>query len=64
MCFFQKPPELKPLPPMPTANDADVKAREDALRAALQGQQGTASTVKTDLSPSDLTGQKKVLLGV
>lgn len=65
MCLFQKPPELKPLPPTPTVNDADVKAREDAARAALnQQQQGTAGTVKTDLAPSDVVGQKRVLLGV
>lgn len=64
MCLFQKPPELKPLPPTPTANDADVKAREDALRAQLAANNGTAGTVKTDLAPSDVTGQKRVLLGV
>lgn len=64
MCLFQKPPELKPLPPTPTVNDADVQAREAALRAQLDQQQGTASTVKTDLAPSDVVGQKRVLLGV
>jgi hypothetical protein len=64
MCFFQKPPELKPLPPAPTASDADVQAREAALRAELDRRMGTADTVKTDLSPRDLTGQKRILLGV
>lgn len=64
MCLFQKPPELKPLPPTPTATDKDVQAREAALRAQLDQQQGTASTVKTDLSPGALAGQKRVLLGV
>ncbi|WP_181175848.1 hypothetical protein [Mesorhizobium sp. B2-3-4] len=44
--------------------DKDVQAREAALRAELEQRQGTASTVKTDLSPSDLTGQRRVLLGV
>lgn len=64
MCLFQKPPELKPLPPAPTPQDKDVQAREDALRAELEQRQGTASTVKTDLAPSDVTGQRRVLLGV
>lgn len=64
MCLFQKPPELKPLPPTPTIKDEDVKAREDAARAALNQQQGTAGTVKTDLAPTDIVGQKRVLLGV
>jgi hypothetical protein len=64
MCLFQKPPELKPLPATPTANDKDVQAREDALRAQLDQQQGTSSTIKTDLAPSDVAGQKRVLLGV
>ncbi|WP_287087943.1 hypothetical protein [Mesorhizobium sp.] len=64
MCLFQKPPALKPLPPTPTIADEDVQAREAALRAELEQRQGTLSTVKTDLSPSDLTGQRRVLLGV
>lgn len=64
MCLFQKPPELKPLPPAPTIADKDVQAREAALRAELDKNNGTAGTVKTDLAPSDLTGQKRVLLGV
>jgi hypothetical protein len=64
MCLFQKPPELKPLPATPTAQDKDVQAREAALRAQLDQQQGTASTVKTDLTPGAIAGQKRVLLGV
>lgn len=64
MCLFQKPPELKPLPPVPTAQDKDVQAREDALRAELEQRQGTLSTIKTDLAPSDVSGQRRVLLGV
>jgi len=64
MCLFQpKPPELKPLPPIP-AQDKDVQAREAALRAELEQRQGTLSTVKTDLAPSDVSGQRRVLLGV
>ncbi|MGX5843098.1 hypothetical protein ACWGTI_20465 [Mesorhizobium sp. ArgA1] len=49
---------------MPTPEDKDVQAREAALRAELEHNQGTASTVKTDLAPGDLTGQRRVLLGV
>lgn len=64
MCFLAKPPKLKPLPPTPTAYDKDVQAREDALRASLADTQGSAGTVKTDLVPSSLQGQKRVLLGV
>jgi len=65
MCIFGgKPPALKPLPPTPTVADKDVQAREAALRAQLDQQPGTAGTVKTDLAPSALVGQKRVLLGV
>ncbi|MER9392523.1 MULTISPECIES: hypothetical protein [unclassified Mesorhizobium] len=64
MCLFQKPPALKPLPPTPTIEDKDVQAREAALRTELEQRQGTAATVKTDLAPGDLTGQRRVLLGV
>lgn len=64
MCLFRKPPELKPLPVTPTANDKDVQARAAALQQQLAGNDGTANTVKTDLAPSDLVGQKRVLLGV
>lgn len=64
MCFIQKPPELKPLPPTPTAEDKDVQARAAALQQQLAANDGTAGTVKTDLAPSDLVGQKRVLLGV
>ncbi|WP_421917352.1 hypothetical protein [Mesorhizobium sp.] len=41
-----------------------MQAREAALRAELEQNNGTAGTVKTDLSPTDLTGQRRVLLGV
>ncbi|WP_280110129.1 hypothetical protein [Mesorhizobium amorphae] len=41
-----------------------MQAREAALRAELEQRQGTASTVKTDLAPGDLTGRRRVLLGV
>lgn len=64
MCFMSKPPALKPLPPVPTAEDKDVQARAAAVQAQLAANDGTAGTVKTDLAPSDLVGQRKVLLGV
>jgi hypothetical protein len=64
MCLFQKPPELKPLPPTPTAEDNDVQAREAALQAELEQRQGTLSTIKTDLAPGDITGRRRVLLGL
>ena|GEM_PF-6164607 len=44
--------------------DKDVQAREAALRAELEQRQGTLSTVKTDLAPSDVAGPRRVLLGV
>jgi hypothetical protein len=49
---------------VPTPQDKDVQAREDALRAELERRQGTLSTIKTDLAPSDVSGQRRVLLGV
>jgi hypothetical protein len=55
---------LKPLPATPTAQDKDVQARAAALQQQLAGNDGTANTVKTDLAPSALVGQRKVLLGV
>jgi hypothetical protein len=64
MCLFQKPPALKPLPATPTAEDKDVQARAAALQAQLAANDGTASTVKTDLAPGALVGQRRVLLGV
>lgn len=61
---MSKPPELKPLPPTPTAEDKDVQARAAALQQELQAKDGTTSTIKTDLAPSALVGQRKVLLGM
>lgn len=63
MCFFQKPPELKPLPAAPTANDESVKRRQELEAARLAAMGGTASTVKTDLAASDVVTQKRVVLG-
>ena len=64
MCLFQKPPELRPLPAAPSANDEAVRRREALERERLAAQGGTAGTVRTDLSPGSLVGQKRVLLGV
>lgn len=63
MCFF-KPPELRPLPTAPSANDEEVRRREELERQRLAAAGGTAATVKTDLAPGALTGQRRVLLGV
>lgn len=64
MCF-SKPPELKPLPPTPTAEDKDVQARAAALQRELAANDGTAQTVKTDLAPSAIASQqKRITLGV
>lgn len=66
MCLFKTPKaaELKPLPPAPSEDDEAVKQREALERQRLLAGQGTAGTVKTDLAPSSLVGQKRVLLGV
>ena len=58
------PPKLKPLPPPPQANDEEIRQREAMERERLANAAGTASTVKTNLAPSSLVGQKRVLLGV
>jgi hypothetical protein len=43
----------------------EVREREARTRAAIaMSGQGTSGTVKTDLAPSQLMGQRKVLLGV
>lgn len=63
MCFFNKPPELKPLPAAPTADDAAVKRRQELEAARLLASGGTASTVKTDLAASDVATKKRVVLG-
>ncbi|ESZ22435.1 hypothetical protein [Mesorhizobium sp. L2C084A000] len=41
-----------------------MQAREAALRAELEQRNGTAGTIKTDLAPASLTGQRRVLLGL
>lgn len=69
MCLsalFRRPdvPKLAPLPRTPTIDDDAVRARASREAARLASQGGTASTVKTDLSPTSLVGQKRVLLGV
>jgi hypothetical protein len=62
MCFF-KPPELKPLPTPPRADDPSVLARQQLEMMKLNAAGGTAATVKTDLDPKSLVG-KRVRLGV
>jgi hypothetical protein len=65
MCFNTKPPPLPALPTPPSANADAIREREQRERAMMAtAGQGTSGTVKTDLSPSSLQGQRKVLLGV
>jgi len=64
LCFSQKPPKVKPLPPTPTIDDDAVKARQRQEQAQLAATSGRAATVDSALSPGDITGTKRVLLGV
>lgn len=71
MCFgnplgFLQPkmPRLTAAPAAPTADSASVRQRELEEQKLLEGRTGTAGTVKTDLSPADVAGQRRVLLGV
>lgn len=69
MCFnplaalMPKAPSLTPLPSPPSNNDAAVRLRMQLENEKLAATNGTASTVKTDLDPKSLVGDKKVLLG-
>lgn len=63
MCFF-KPPELRPLPTPPRADDPSVLARQQLEMQKLAAAGGTANTVRTDLDPKSLTGKKRVAMGV
>jgi len=63
MCFV-KPPSPPPLPAPPTVSDAAVQQRQADAVAQLRASSGTAGTVKTDLSASDVQTKKRVLLGV
>lgn len=64
MCFSKpKIPAPKPLPPTPTVDDDAVRERERQEAARLAASSGRASTIKSDLSPDQVAGQKKVLLG-
>lgn len=64
MCFSPKIPDPKPLPPRPTVDDDAVRQRAAQEQARLAASSGRASTVVSDLRPSDIQGQRKVLLGV
>lgn len=68
MCFTAlgltpKMPNLTPLPTPPSENSKSVKFAEQLELEKLQGKGGTAATVKTDLNPSAVVGQRRVLLG-
>lgn len=65
MCF--KTPDIpkpQPLPVRPTVDDDAVRQRAAQEAARLQSQSGRASTVVSDLRPSDIGAQKRVLLGI
>lgn len=64
MCFAKSPPKPKPLPPTPTIDDDAVRQRQRQEQAQLAATSGRAATVTSDLAPGDITGTKKVLLGV
>lgn len=64
MCFGTKVPEAKALPPTPTIDDDAVRSRQRQEQARLSAMGGRATTIKSDLAPSDVTGTKRVLLGV
>jgi hypothetical protein len=70
MCFNPltmlqpKTPKLTPLPTPPSDNSKAVMFREQLEAEKLKAQGGTAASVKTDLNPSSIVGQKRVLLGV
>lgn len=62
MCFSM--PKMKPLPTPPRADSDAVRQREALERERLLASQGSAGTVKTDLNPSSIRGQRRVLMGV
>ncbi len=72
MCFnplaalMPKAPKLSALPAAPTTQDVSAGYAQRQLLESqkLEGRGGTAATVKTDLAPSSIVGQRRVLLGV
>lgn len=70
MCFnpitalAPKLPKLTALPTPPSDNSKAVLFQQQLEDEKLRAQGGTQATVKTDLNPSDLVGQRRVLLGV
>lgn len=65
MCFNPKIPDPKPLPPRPTPDDDAVRSRERQEAVRLSQQAGRASTIVSDLNPSQAaSGQRRVLMGV
>lgn len=64
MCFAAKPPKPRPLPTPPARDDDAIRMREDQERMMLASQSGRSSTIRTDLTSADVSGTKKVLLGV
>jgi hypothetical protein len=63
MCFKPDIPEPKQLPRTPTIDDDAVRQRERQEEALLRARSGRQSTFVSDLSPSQVVGQRRVLLG-
>lgn len=63
LCFSSRIPEPKPLPRTPTIDDDAVRQRQLQEQALLRARGGTASTFVSGLSPSQVVGQRRVLLG-
>jgi hypothetical protein len=63
--LFGKPKIPTPIatPSTPQVDDDAIRQRQLEEQAKLQGQ-GSAGTIKTDLTASDVRGKKRVLLGV
>jgi hypothetical protein len=58
------PTVIPKTPDAPTADSDAVRQREMREAELLAARGGTAATVRTDLDPNSIKGNKKVLLGV
>ncbi len=59
---MSKPPPVTVAPPAPAPDDDAVRQRAQQEAASLYNT-GTPSTIKTDLDPTKLVGNKRILLG-
>lgn len=70
MCFnplgplMPSMPKVAKAPVAPTDDGAAVRQRELNELKLAEERQGSAGSVKTDLAPGDVVGQRRVLLGV